>query len=212
MQTDKVRISSSGEGTASALEETSKFAAYVGLNDKSALRLRLLTEEMLGMVNSITGDFEADFWLESTRNKVCRIHMVADTEMDYAKKKEFIKASSDKKNAASKGFMGKIQELMENGIYSLYEPGAVPMEYDNIPVMFDTWGMCDPEMASLNSCLYQWSLEKYRESIEETKASESAAEEAWDELEKSIVANIADDVRVGVRGDTVELVIEKKLD
>ena len=34
-------------------------------------------------------------------------------------------------------------------------------------------------------------------------------EEAWDQLEKSIVANVADDVRVGVRGDIVELTISR---
>ncbi len=33
---------------------------------------------------------------------------------------------------------------------------------------------------------------------------------AWDELEKSIVANIADEVQVGVQKDSVELVIIKQ--
>ena len=37
------------------------------------------------------------------------------------------------------------------------------------------------------------------------------AREAWDELEKSIVANIADDVRVSVLGGSVEMVIEKQM-
>ena len=59
---------------------------------------------------------------------------------------------------------------------------------------------------------YQWSLAKYRAGIDAAKDSDKNAEEAWDELEKSIVANIADDVRVGVKGDAVELVIEKRLD
>ena len=35
------------------------------------------------------------------------------------------------------------------------------------------------------------------------------AEEEWDELEKSIIANIADDVKVWIEGDKVCLVIEK---
>ena len=56
-----------------------------------------------------------------------------------------------------------------------------------------------------------WSLAKYRQSVDEARASDQDTTEAWDELEKSIVASIADDVRVGVKGDTVELVIEKRL-
>ena len=34
--------------------------------------------------------------------------------------------------------------------------------------------------------------------------------EDWDELEKSVVANLADDVRIGIAGQDVEMVISKK--
>ena len=34
--------------------------------------------------------------------------------------------------------------------------------------------------------------------------------EEWDQLEKSIVAKLADDVIVGVRGKKVEIIIKKK--
>jgi hypothetical protein len=34
--------------------------------------------------------------------------------------------------------------------------------------------------------------------------------EEWDELEKSIVANIADEVQISIRDTTVEMVIFKK--
>ena len=40
------------------------------------------------------------------------------------KKRELIDASSDKKNAAYKGFMGKIREMMEEGIYAVDEAGV----------------------------------------------------------------------------------------
>ena len=40
---------------------------------------------------------------------------------------------------------------------------------------------------------------------------DQAALEAWDELEKSVVARVADDVKVFIRGATVELVLLKKL-
>ena len=40
---------------------------------------------------------------------------------------------------------------------------------------------------------------------------DAAAKEAWDELEKSVVAKVADDVKVAIRGRTVEMTIVKKL-
>ena len=37
------------------------------------------------------------------------------------------------------------------------------------------------------------------------------AREMWDELEKSVVTHVADDVKVAIRGRTVEMAIYKKL-
>ena len=35
--------------------------------------------------------------------------------------------------------------------------------------------------------------------------------EAWDELEKSVVSHVADDIKVSIRSGTVEMIIIKKL-
>ena len=40
---------------------------------------------------------------------------------------------------------------------------------------------------------------------------ENSPYNTWDELEKSIIANLADDVRVSVSGNNVELIIEKAI-
>ena len=212
MQTDRIKVKSDGTGFEDALEETSRFAVYVGLNEKQNRRLRLLAEETLGMVRAITGEFDAEFWLEARRGHHYRIYLNATTEMDYAKKRELIETSSQKKNAASKGFMGKVRDLFENGLYSVDESAAIQNAYGG-QVMYASMGMTDINASSnMNAIVYQWSLERYRESIDETReANQEAAEEAWDELEKSIVANIADDVRVAVSGNSVELVIEKRM-
>ena len=47
-----------------------------------------------------------------------------------------------------------------------------------------------------------WSLNSYKEQA-------SGQSEEWDELEKSIIANLADDVIVGVTGKKVEIVVVK---
>ena len=172
------------------------------------LQLRLLTEETLGMIAAITEDFDADFWIENTETGVCRIHLIAKTEMNYTKKKELVAASTSGRNEASKGFMGRIRELMENFLYSS-EEGMEKLAIDGDPYMFYSMGMYSPDDMMSDSMLYLWSLERYRAMINENQAESPDVQEAWDELEKSIVASIADDVRVSVSGSTVELIIEK---
>ena len=56
---------------------------------------------------------------------------------------------------------------------------------------------------------YQWSLNRYRGEMERTHSHSPAAQEAWDELEKSVVANIADEIRVSIVGCDVEITVFK---
>ena len=55
----------------------------------------------------------------------------------------------------------------------------------------------------------EWRLSEYKGDVARRKDNERIAE--WDELEKSIVANIADDLSVGIKGNTVILTITKKI-
>jgi hypothetical protein len=52
---------------------------------------------------------------------------------------------------------------------------------------------------------YLWSLGEYR-----TYVNKEEQAEARDELEKSVIASVADDVIVGVKGNCAEVVIIKK--
>jgi hypothetical protein len=52
---------------------------------------------------------------------------------------------------------------------------------------------------------YLWSLEQYRNDAKSKKESE-----AWDELEKSVIASVADDVIVGVKGKRADIIVTKK--
>ena len=46
-----------------ALNQAEKVAAYKSLSPKNTLHLRLLTEEMMGMMRSITGETQGKFWI-----------------------------------------------------------------------------------------------------------------------------------------------------
>ena len=64
MKTDVIRVTNAEGGVRAALNQVEKVAAYKGLSGKSALHLRLLTEEMMGMMRSITGEVEGKYWIE----------------------------------------------------------------------------------------------------------------------------------------------------
>ncbi len=52
---------------------------------------------------------------------------------------------------------------------------------------------------------YREQLRKYREQ------NEAGAQEAWKELEKSVVIHAADDVKAAIRDRTVEMTLVKKI-
>ena len=78
-------------------------------------------------------------------------------------------------------------------------------------MLMATMEMYESDLTAGDSLFYLWSLERYRAAMEKEKEQSPVVKEAWDELEKSIVASIADDVRVSVSGKKVELIIEKQL-
>ena len=59
---------------------------------------------------------------------------------------------------------------------------------------------------------YAWSLKQYKANVAKLMKEDDSVKGDWDELEKSIVANIASDVQVGVTEDHVKMVIYLNLD
>ena len=59
---------------------------------------------------------------------------------------------------------------------------------------------------------WEWSMMRYEDELSaRIKQNDNAAKKAWDELEKSVVARVADDVKVSIKGRKVEMTIVKKL-
>jgi hypothetical protein len=63
--------------------------------------------------------------------------------------------------------------------------------------------------ATFDASAVVWSMALYKEDVQNHISENEKASEAWDELEKSIVANIADDVKVKIIGNDVEMIIIK---
>ncbi|MBQ7593139.1 MAG: hypothetical protein IJU48_02150 [Synergistaceae bacterium] len=202
MITEKVKVSKSGEGMNEALELTDELADYLKLQRKKAFHLRLLAEELLSMVRAITENFKGDFWLEE-ENHTCKLILEAKAELDYAKRREFLDVSTKGENISHRGIMEKIREIFEAGLYSMQESFNIQAQYGT--GMF-AYGAIDGVNAGISEAVYAWSMQKYKDNINSERSVNS---DAWDELEKSIIANIADDVQVGVTKDSVKLIVIK---
>ncbi len=207
MKSDVIAVSSGGEGMEEALRQTEDVASYKKLDKKNALHLRLLGEEMMGMLRSLTGETEASFWIEDNKQGVFELHLKTVTVMDAEKRGELLRVSTSGKNSAAKGIMGKIRDIFE----SMLAPDDLsPPNYYESGLQYDGFDMTDDPMKLAMISVTSWSLEQYRESVKAEENSPDKAEE-WDELEKSIVANLADEVKIFINGNAVEMVIYKKI-
>lgn len=196
MKTDVIIVNSTDLALQNALKLAEKTAAYKELSSKNALHLRLLTEELMSMMRSIANDMEGRFWIED-ENGVYSLNLVADASMSAKKREQLISASTSGQNEANRGIMGKIRSFFETD--------------EDCPVLFNMYYTDDAGDAfQSNLC---WSLDMYRDEVmRSVKENKEGAKEAWDELEKSVVSRVADDVRVSIRGREISMVIVKKMD
>ncbi len=200
MQTDKAFVSSSGTGIEKALEITELFSRTEGLKKRDTLHLRLLAEETLGMVRSITEDFNAMFWVQGD-SRSAKVFLEARADMNRAQRRELIEMSTNGRNMAARGVMGKIREILETGINDYESVNSLRSDYSAGTLMYGAMGGSVAD--GMSQSVFSWSLQRYRDSVMNT--DEELARVATDELEKSIVANLSDDIKVGIQKDKVEL-------
>ena len=186
MKSDVIHIASNGTGIAEALKQTEAVAVFKSLPKKDAIHLRLLAEEMTGMVKALTGELTAEYWIETTDDHF-ELHLCTNTAMNAQKREKLLSVSTSGKNS-TKGFMGKVRSAFEAAVCARAE------------------GYIDAVDAGLvdqtgHVAYLDWTLSQYRR---------NAVGEDWDELERSIVARLADEVKVCIRGSNVEMIIEKK--
>lgn len=185
------------EGQMEAIfRETEKCAVYKELDALSTLRLRLLAEELVEMLPALLQHAEGTFWIESEQKKF-ELHVsVQAYQVDLELRDKLISVSKSGKNAAAVGIMGKIRAAAETMLLAADESAEI-MDF------------CNYGLDSMSAYRRAWSMQNYVRSIKaQSKGAETEA--AWDELEKSIIANLADDVIVGVKGNQVDVIVRKE--
>lgn len=197
MRSNVCRIEKGSKDLAAILKESEKVAVYNELTHKQALHLRLLCEELDGMLPELVGDFEGKFWIEY-EDGLCKVNASIEIdEISTERKEELLNVAKSKKNASAVGVVGKIRSAIENFLLDLDAAGMyMPPEH--------SVGSASAQYMDMAYTQY-WSLNQYKSSAKSQNSSE-----AWDELEKSVIASVADDVIVGIKGKRADIIIVKK--
>ncbi|MDO4733024.1 MAG: hypothetical protein Q4B50_05865 [Bacillota bacterium] len=192
MRSDFCEFSQERDDLPVILAEVEKCAVYNSLNNKQRLRLRLMAEELVCMLPELMKDCNGIFWLENTGMEY-ELHVQATIPYkDHGSRGKLLALSTSGKNAAAYGMMGKVRAATEAMISYLITP--------DVPLIVPADSM---HFAATAYYTYEWSLADY---INRVKQKEK--EESWDELERSIVANLARDVVVGIKGKQVDIVVK----
>ena len=82
-----------------------------GLPAEQSLQLCLITEEMISLFRSITGEVDnAEFWLENEEGKFT-FHLNVHQKLGNIQYNQLIQSTTSKENEAAKGFLGKLREV-----------------------------------------------------------------------------------------------------
>ena len=197
MKSNVCKIENGIQDLEAILKESEKVAVYNELDHKQTLQLRLICEEIDGMLPKLIDGFDGDFWIDF-EDGVCKVNVSIELDSFTAeKKKELVGIAKNKKNAAAVGIGGKIRSVLED----LFLDETV---IKNMDLSLNSMNFSTSYVVGTNYS-YLWSLDKYKDGV---KKDEQA--EAWDELEKSVIASVADDVIVGVKGKRADIIIVKK--
>ncbi len=197
MKTNVIKVSCKESDIALIQNEIEKVASYNELSKKSKNQLLLLAEELLGLEKGILGFTTGEFYVENdgADYKLC-LH--SDINIDIAVQDKFVELSSSQKNEAYKGFMGKVRYVADSFMFG--------SEHADLA---GCGSLCTQGPAIQSKLQYDcdmtWSYSAYREEVNENT-------EEWDELEHSIVANLADDVVVAARQGSVDIIVIKRFE
>lgn len=212
METEHIYVNGEEESIQEAIRTTEQYAYKLEFPEKEAMRLRLLSEELLGLLSGITSDdYTAMFWVSGDASRTY-LHLVGHVKMTAKRRDELLASSKSGKNEAAKGIIGKLRDMIATSVLSMDE--AAPMGSVNAAMDFYSAGM---ESVVANPGMINWTLAGYRSYMEEqyidldkTDAFDNKRE-PWDELERSIIANLADDVKVSIKNDDVEITVERTM-
>ena len=200
MKSNTCPISADVPFTSAILHEVEKVSSYNELTRVQQLKLDLLAEELIGMLPNLSTGYTGSFWVENEGNSY-ELHASFKTDgLSLEERDRLLQIAKSGKNAAAVGIVGKIRSAFETMLSSS----------DTAPMLYHENAYLNGGFDEDDTYTCSWSLERYIRTLEQETAEVRSAK-GWDELEKSVIAKLADDVVVGIRGSRVDLIVKKTI-
>lgn len=196
VKTDKLWINGNVYRNDEADELLEAFSKPAAIQGREFQHLRLLTEETMGMAHQLLKNFEGELWIEETTSGY---EIILEAAISANRSQ-----AADPEDAPA-GFMPKIAELL-NCSYIFESREEVPEALAAALPDYMSYGFsCSDD--SGKAWAGKWSLSAYRQNLK----SHPGTDPVLDELEKSIVAQLADEVTVGISGRRIRMVITVRI-
>ena len=127
MKSNIVKIDNHGKGIDQLMTEISKVAVYEEINEKDAMKPKLLAEEMVSLISGLDGDVQANVWIES-KDRNCVITLTTRTVLDKEERYCLISSTTSRKNEITKTFLGRVRDALEEAMAS-----DVDHDYNLVP-------------------------------------------------------------------------------
>jgi hypothetical protein len=175
------------------------FSLSCGLASRDARLLCLLGEEIISLVSGILPDFSATLTVEN-QAAAYEINLLLDVRIKPEEKTALLDLVGGKNSAYGQGVFGKIAAALvdraivaNNQGYALSPAVSVVSQYPRLT----GFGALQPEMVWMMSAYVSGPADKQHEISD-------------DGLEKSIIVNLADECKIGVRANAVEITVIKQ--
>ena len=198
MKTDKLWISDTVRRNSEVNEVLREFAEENRIKGRNYNQLCLLAEETLGMIGQMLNVYDGQLWLEGTTAGY-EIILEASVHENHDGK--------DVLAASPEGFMAKVAMMM-NCSYMFESIAEIPEDLADVLPDYMSYGM--RESRESPAWAGRWSLSAYRYELMKRREEKTSAKVALEELGKSIVAQLADEVTIGIHGHRIRLVISKR--
>ena len=186
-----IPIDGSQEALATAMKETERYSKSENLNKKMEMRMRLLSEEVLSLVQGIDNIKDGSFHIE--RNEAdYEIILDAMAVLSKEKKKSF-KQARDMASATDPGMTDMLKSAITAMMAKCDRHKTGGEEQHN--AMDDSIISADDN--------YGWSYNVYKEKENANKPIEELMKE--DVLEKSVISAFADDIKLSMTNNKLKI-------
>jgi len=174
-----------------ALNEVDSFSRLQSLGARQSEKLRLIGEELLGMVNGIFEVESGRFWIEKEGDEYT-VNLAAKSIIG-SRAKAILDSTS--KNVEYKGLSGLMKKAIDSMSQMFRDSGA---DYNFTEQIDCALSGIEP----ISSEAVAWSLMRYNDSIERDEKAEM-----WDELELSVLKKISKDIIISYRNDRIDILV-----